>query len=519
MRRAGIGAAAAGTDRVYRAAAGLALAEAAAALVVMCAAVRVHPWSMAGILVALPVAVVAGWHLVSRRGPVRVMAGLVLLVAVIAPVLHVLAHRPGALLVTMLLFGFSMVSARFALRPAGRRPRLARHPPGRSVARPGRAVLLLNPRSGTGAVRSAQLGGVARQAGVDVIPVTPGDDLAAVAETAVGEGARVLGVAGGDGSMAAVAAVAARHGLPFVCVPTGTRNHFALDLGLDPGDPAHAVTAFRSGTESRVDVAEVNGRVFVNNVSLGLYAALLGSRHYRRSKVRAALEELPDMLGPDSAPLPLSFRTPDAEPRSGAHALLVSNNPYRLGGLGHGAWRPQLTTGLLGVLSVRLDDGPAVARLAARELFGRGHLHPGYDRWSTGTFSVEADGPVRAALDGEPVTLEPSMRFMSRPGALVVRVPSGRAATPARALVTESRHLVAAALGRRPHPGRSVNGFADRASRAPGPASPWAVPRWVRRSSSRLGSRPPWWVSGGLIWRRSGSRVDDTREPAWGDGL
>jgi diacylglycerol kinase family enzyme len=452
VRPGGIGGAVAGTDRLYRAAAVLALAGAVAALVVMCAAVRVHPWSMAGILVALPAAVIAGWHVVSRRGLQRVVAGLVVLVAVVAPVLQVLAHRPGALLVTMLLFGFSMASARFALRPVGRRPRRGRHRSGARTARAGRAVLLLNPRSGSGRAAQIGLGDLARLPDLDVVRVGPGEDLASLAEAAVAGGARLVGVAGGDGSMASVMGVAARHGVPFVCVPAGTRNHLALDLGLDPQDMAHAVTAFHSGTDVRVDVAEVNGRVFVNNVSLGVYAALLRSRHYRHSKVRAVLDQLPGVIGPESEPLPLRFRAPDGRPYSGAHALLVSNNPYRLGGLGHSAWRPQLNTGSLGVLSIRADGGRAVARLAALELFGRGHLSSGYHRWTTQALTVQADGPLIAALDGESVTLEPPLRFTSRPGALLVRLPSSRPRTSARTLIRESRHLIGTARGQRRRP-------------------------------------------------------------------
>ena len=272
------GAGVAGTDRVYRAAAVVALGSAVAALVVMCAAVRVHPWSMLGILVALPAAVIAGWHVVTRRGLARVLAGLIVLVAVVVPVLHVLAHRPAALLAAMVLFGFSMASARFALRPAGRRPRRGGRRRGARVTGAGRAVLLLNPRSGSGKAARLGLAALARQSGADVVPMRPGDDLGELAEDLVAGGAGVLGVAGGDGSMATVAAVAARHGLPFVCVPAGTRNHFALDLGLDPSDLARAMTAFRRGVEVRVDLAEVNGRAFVNNVSLGIYAAMVRSR-------------------------------------------------------------------------------------------------------------------------------------------------------------------------------------------------------------------------------------------------
>ena len=456
------------TGRLYRSAAWVALGSATAALVVMCSAVRMHPWSMLGIALALPAAVVAGWHVMSRRGSARVLAGLVVLVAVAAPVLHVLSHRPGALLITMGLFGCSMLSARFALLPAGRRPRRGRRRPGAPVTGPGRAVLLLNPNSGGGRASGAGLADRARRSGVDVVPVAPGDDLAVLAETAVASGAGVLGVAGGDGSMAAVAAVAARHGLPLVCVPAGTRNHLALDLGLDPNDLEHALTAFRQGVQVRVDLAEVNGRTFVNNVSLGVYGAVVRSRHYRRSKLRALLDELPDVIGPGAAALPLRFHAPDGRQHSGAHALLVSNNPYRLGGLGHSAWRPRLDGGTLGVVTVRLDDGRAAAQLAVRELFGHGHRPSAYSRWRTPGLTVDADGPVPAGLDGEPVVLDPPLQFTSRPAALIVRLPATSPRSTLRRLTDESLHLVGAALAAGPYragpPGsaRTAPGLAQR---------------------------------------------------------
>src|SRR5206468_2305338 len=97
----------------------------------------------------------------------------------------------------------------------------------------------------------------------------PGDDLRALTEHAVAQGADVLGVAGGDGSQALVADVARSHDLAFVCIPAGTRNHFALDLGLDRRDVAGALDAFEDAVERRIDLASVGGRVFVNNASLG----------------------------------------------------------------------------------------------------------------------------------------------------------------------------------------------------------------------------------------------------------
>jgi diacylglycerol kinase family enzyme len=368
----------------------------------------------------------------------------VVLVSVAAPVLHVLSHRPGALLITMALFGFSMASARFALLPAGRRPRRERRRSGAPVTCSGPAVLLLNPRSGNGKATGPRLADLARRSGVDIVHLRPGDDLAKLAEAAVASGAGVLGMAGGDGSMAAVAEVASRHGLPFVCVPAGTRNHFALDLGLDPNDPAHALTAFRHAVQVRVDLADVNGRAFVNNVSLGVYAAVVRSRHYRHSKLRALLDELPDVIGPESSPLPLRFRAPDGRQHVGAHALMVSNNPYRLGGLGHGAWRPRLDRATLGVVTIRVNDGRAAARLAVLELFGHGHRSSAYSRWKTPDLTVEADGPVPAGLDGEPVTLEPPLRFTSRAATLLVLLPVASPRTALRRLTDESLHLVAA---------------------------------------------------------------------------
>ena len=79
-------------------------------------------------------------------------------------------------------------------------------------------------------------------------------------------------MAGGDGSQALVASIAAERGVPMVVIPAGTRNHFALDIGLDRDDVVGALDAYGEARERTIDLADVNGRIFVNNVSLGLYA-------------------------------------------------------------------------------------------------------------------------------------------------------------------------------------------------------------------------------------------------------
>ena len=141
-------------------------------------------------------------------------------------------------------------------------------------------VLLMNPRSGGGKAERFGLADLCRQRNIEPIVLQPGDDLRQLAEDAVAHGADVLGMAGGDGSQALVASVASEHSIPFVVVPAGTRNHFALDLGLDRDDVPGALDAYEDGVDTVVDLAEVNGRVFVNNASMGVYAKIVQSADY-----------------------------------------------------------------------------------------------------------------------------------------------------------------------------------------------------------------------------------------------
>src|SRR6478752_5190385 len=199
---------------------------------------------------------------------------------------------------------------------------------------PRRPVLFVNPGSGDGKAARAGLAERARAKGIEAVILAPGQDLDALARQAVAAGADALGMAGGDGSLAVVAAVAAAHRIPFVCVPAGTRNHFALDVGVDRHDVQGALDAFTDGVERVIDVAEVNGHVFLNNVSLGIYGEAVQQAAYRDAKVRTLAETARRTLGP-SARMPAIRLVDDAGLVHDMPAVvLVSNNPYALSGPG-----------------------------------------------------------------------------------------------------------------------------------------------------------------------------------------
>src|SRR6476619_7053002 len=217
---------------------------------------------------------------------------------------------------------------------------------------PAKSVLIVNPRSGGGKAARFDLVAQCRARGIEPILFEPGDDLTTLATAAVRAGANALGMAGGDGSQAAVAAVAAEHGLPYVCIPAGTRNHFALDLGIDATDVASALSAFLDGQERRIDRGRVNGRLFVNNVAMGVYGAIVQSPAYRDHKVRTVIDMLPELVGPGAQPFDLRFKGPDGRAHDSAVLLLVSNNPYGVDPRPQRGTRGDLNGGLLGVIAL-----------------------------------------------------------------------------------------------------------------------------------------------------------------------
>ena len=272
---------------------------------------------------------------------------------------------------------------------------------------PRRPVLFINPRSGDGKAARAGLAERARDTGIEAVILDRGQDLAALAGEAAAAGADVLGMAGGDGSLAVVAAVAAAHGIPFVCVPAGTRNHFALDLGVDRHDVTGALDAFTGGVERRIDVAEVNGRVFLNNVSLGLYGDAVRSPAYRDAKVRTLLETAAEVMGPGAGGLAPDLVDDLGHEHRHPAVVLVSNNPYAVDRPLARGTRPALDGGQLGVIVLDAPgDSPRVPGRA----------------WSAPRLEVNAPATVHAGVDGEAVDLEPPLRFASRPAALRVRI-------------------------------------------------------------------------------------------------
>ncbi len=343
------------------------------------------------------------WLGICRRGAARIaglvaaalfVAGAIVLVVVEARVLE------DALVVAAILVALAATREAFKAHA-----RLLR------AERPSRPVLFYNPKSGGGKAERFHLADEARRRGIEPIELKRGQDLEQLVRAAVNDGADALAMAGGDGSQAIVAMVAAELDLPYACIPAGTRNHFALDLGVDRNDVVGALDAFVNGGERRVDLAEVNGQVFVNNVSLGLYAEAVQQPGYREAKLHTLLETVPDAIGPDARSPDLHWDSPAGE--QSAVAILVSNNAYRLGRVLGSGTRPRLDRAVLGVTVLAPTEsgagGGARAKLAM-------------EQWITPTFEIASEAPVAAGIDGEAMRLDAPLRFRIRPGALRVRI-------------------------------------------------------------------------------------------------
>ncbi len=409
-----------------RLAALLAIAGLAGALVAVgFAVIRGDAWRLPLVLVAVAAAVVGLWYALSRRGAPSWVGILVAGAGIVTLVVVILTadYRGLPFVVAVVLILVSASSARYAL---GRDPPTLRAmSPAGTVVPPARhPVLIMNPKSGGGKVERFHLVDECVARGIEPIVLERGDDLLQLAADAITRGADVIGMAGGDGSQALVATVASKHGIPHVCVPAGTRNHFALDLGLDRDDVVGALDAFRGGLERRVDLARVNGRVFVNNASMGLYAKIVQSPAYRDAKMKTAADLLPDMIGPDARPFDLRYLGPGGVEYPTAHLLLVSNNPYELTHLGGRGTRARLDLGTLGVVAASIAGPKEAVTFVGLEATGRIRSFPGWLEWDTPIFRIDSAGPIEIGVDGEALLMDPPLVFESLPGALRVRIPS-----------------------------------------------------------------------------------------------
>jgi diacylglycerol kinase family enzyme len=355
-------------------------------------------------LALVVLAIWSAWRALTRRGVRRRIYGAVAVLAAVGAVVGVIwggVQRP-VLALGVLLAALGGVLASRALvwvhQPAGRLVAKAKHP-----------VLLVNPHSGDGAAARAGVAEEARARGIKVIELGPDDDLVELAQHAARKGADCLGMAGGDGSLATVAGVAMAHHVPFVCIPAGTRNHFALDLGLDRSDLIGALDAFGEAVQRRIDTATVNGRLFLNNVSIGAYGEVVASEEYRDNKLGVTLERIPDLIGPDAEALDLRFTDGDGNRHESAVVIHVSNNAYDLGPMGFGS-RPSLDDGMLGIVVV-----------AQGQVVGA----PRVQQWQAPTFEVASGSSVAAGIDGESVALDSPVRFVLQPNTLRVRIARG----------------------------------------------------------------------------------------------
>jgi len=391
------------------------------------------------VLACLLVSALAARHALYARGLVWRAAVLIAVLALAGAVaLAVLEGRPGADAAVVVLFAASLLCARLAFRVHVRLP---------PAAAPQRPVLFFNPKSGGGKAERFALADEAAARGIQAIELQKGADLGELVRAAVRDGADALAMAGGDGSQAIVAAIAAENDLPYACIPAGTRNHFALDLGVDRDDVVGALDAFSEGGERRVDLAEVNGGVFVNNVSLGVYAEAVQRDDYRGAKLRTLAATA---AGEERAPVELHWQR-GGQTESGA-IVLVSNNSYRLGRPLASGTRPRLDSGTLGVAVIGTSGGEGPP--------GSGGAT---DRWTAKRFEVQASSPVPAGIDGEAVMLEPPLRFQTMPGALRVRIATAHPGASPSALIPDTLRDTIAALA------RYAFGRARRARAEPGP--------------------------------------------------
>lgn len=274
-------------------------------------------------------------------------------------------------------------------------------------------AVIINRWSGDGKAARFSLADAARKAGIRVIMLERGDDITQLARDAIDAGADAIGAAGGDGSLGLVAAVAVERDVPFFCVPVGTRNHFALDVGLDRSNPLTALDALRDGDEILIDYGLAGDRFFLNNVSFGVYAEAVHRDEYRENKDHTIVEVMREMHSGEDGGGAIRFTTPAGEQAERTAMTMVSNNPYVFSGPPDYGRRRRLDTGTLGITAVA--EGTAVD----------GRSGSGMRHWEAERLLLESDAPILAGLDGEALTFDTTLELAIHPRSLRILVPAG----------------------------------------------------------------------------------------------
>ena len=375
-------------------------------------------------LAALAITCAAAWWFLANRGVVRWLASAVLVAAPVALiVVYVAAGLLWEIALSVVLAAAAVAAGRAALS-CGRYPA---KPLEDAVAPQRQPFVIMNPRSGGGKVGKFGLRDKAAALGAQVVLLEgPGVvDVAALARQAVDDGADLLGVAGGDGTQALVAGIAAGRDVPMMVISAGTRNHFALDLGLDRDDPASCLNALTDGTELRIDLGLIGNRTFVNNASFGAYAEVVQSPAYRDDKSGTTLQMLPDLLS-DHKGAHLVVRVDGQVILNGPQAVLVSNNPYETGDIAGIGRRARLDQGVLGVVGVKIETAAQAAGLLRRAQRSRN-----VTVLTAREVVIDADQPqIPVGIDGESVLMPTPVHCTIRPLSLRVRVPRDRPGVP-----------------------------------------------------------------------------------------
>lgn len=290
-----------------------------------------------------------------------------------------------------------------------------------------KGTLFFNPSSGAKLAQEERdkMTAAARDAGLEVIPLTREIDCPQTIRERMARGVRLFIAAGGDGTITNVVQPLVNSDSTLGVIPVGTYNHFARDLEI-PLDWREALDVVLNGTTRQVDAGRVNDRFFVNNLSLGLYPELVArrearGRNYPRWKARIlaafqTLQKFPHVT--------INIESEHRQEIVRTQVLMVSNNSYDLSGIGIEAARETLEGGRLSIYWLSHVSRLKLAKFVARYLAGNVRETPGFRSFRTASMKMgSARRSLRVGIDGEVFTLKPPLVITTVPKSLLVKVP------------------------------------------------------------------------------------------------